>query len=202
MYRTIFISILSTLIFFLACKKEEEAKVVLPPTNFQPISAGSVWTYAEYPVTNLYTTYCNGVDSVFNKKVYYEMFTTNSGYTWVRKENGFYYRLVPNSDTVIEFIYLKDNAPVGASWQKSYEIDGFPTTFKYLLLEYDQPRLIYGNVYDHCITIREQVYVDFGTVSDSLMSSRDYTYANDVGLVYTNMGTLGQVYLKSYNIHP
>ena len=202
MYRTIFFSLLSVCMFFLACKKEEDPKVVLPPTNFQPVTGGSAWTYAEYPVTNLYTTYCNGIDSVFNKKVYYEMFTTNSGYTWVRKENGIYYRLVPDSDTVIEFIYLKDNVPAGSKWEKTYDLNGFPTTYKYSLLEYDQPRLIYGNVYDHCITVREQVYVDFGAVNDSLIASRDFTYANDVGLVYIDRGTLGQIYLKSYNIHP
>ncbi len=202
MHRYLFIALISFIILTLGCKKTETVKEVVLPTNFQPVSAGSAWTYAEYPLTNLYSTYANGVDSVFNKKVYYEMFTTNAGFSWVRKENGNYYRLLPNLDTVIEFNYLKDNVPIGTKWEKTYEINGFPTTYKYLLWEYDEPRLIDGEVYEHCITIREETHVDFGSVSDSLMSSWDYTYANDVGLVYINRGKSGQIYLKTFNIKP
>ena len=202
MQRYLYLAIISLLIFSQACKKEDTTKVVLPPTHFQPVTDGSAWTYAEYPVINLYSTYSTGIDSVFNKKKYHQMFTTNSGFTWLRNQDGIYYKLVPNQDTVIEFTYLKDNVPVGTGWQKTYDIDGFPTTYKFLVIEYDVPKLIYGQIYEHCITMKEEVHVDFGTVPDSLISKKDYTYANDIGLVLINNGDNTSVYLKSCNIYP
>lgn len=193
--------VLSGLFLLTACKKdEEEVKIVPPPSNFQPTGAGSTWSYADYPFTTLYSVYMTGIDSTFNKKKYKEVFTTNAGYSWLRKENGSYYRLIPYMDTVVEFLYLKDNVVTGSSWKSTFEYAGFPATYEYVLTEFDQPKLINGEIYNRCATVRENLLVDFGMGSDSLMATWEYTYANDVGLVFIKRDIPGDFYLKSYII--
>jgi len=200
MRNLISVFILSSLFLVVACNKEEEEKVTVPPANFQPVGAGSTWSYADYPFTTLYSVYMTGIDSTFNKKKYKEVFSTNAGYSWVRRESGNYYRLLPYMDTVTEFLYLKDNVVVGSSWEKDFEYGGFPATYQYLLTEYDISKLINGQIYNHCITVRENLLIDFGTGTDSLWSSWEYSYANDIGLVYVKRDIPGDFYLKSYII--
>ncbi len=201
MRNLISIFLLSGLFLLVACNKdEEEVKIVLPPSNFQPFGAGSTWSYADYPFSTLYSVYMTGIDSTFNKKKYKEVFTTNEGYSWLRKENGSYYRLLPYMDTVVEFLYLKDNVSVGSGWKSTFEFAGFPATYEYVLTEFDQPKVINGEIYSRCATVRENLLVDFGMGSDSLMASWEYTYANDIGLVYIKRDIPGDFYLKSYII--
>lgn len=200
MRNLISVFILTCLFFVVACNKEEEEKVITPPANFQPFGPGSTWSYADYPFTTLYSIYMTGIDSTFNKKKYHEVFSTNAGYSWVRRENGNYYRLLPYMDTVAEFLYLKDNVSVGNSWKTEFEYAGLPATYQYILTEYDQPKLINGQIYDHCITVRENLLVDFGSGMDSLMASWEYSYANDIGLVYIKRDIPGDIYLKSFII--
>lgn len=190
--------ILACLSIIVSCTKDEKEKVIVPPTNFQPFGVGSTWSYADYPLTNLYSVYATGIDSTFNKKKYHEMYSTNTGTSWVLRENGIYYKLLPYLDTVVEFTYLKDNVSAGSTWFTEYEFDGLPTTYLYKIIENDQSKMINGIIYEHCITVREDVLVDFGLGTDSLITSWDYSYANDVGLVYIKRDSLNNdIYLKS-----
>lgn len=193
----------STLLFLLllslfSCKKESNNNTVLPGDNFQPVSAHSSWTYSEFPGSGLYTVTMTGLDTTFNLKKYKEVFSNLDGYSYFRKENGSYYLLFPN-DTTREYLYLKDNGAVNDHWEMDYDINGFPTRFIYKTLSMNKPALVGGIMYDQVIVVKRDTYVDFG-MGDSLISTIQSTYANNVGLVLTDDGK-NKIYLAHYVIH-
>ncbi|MHC1708175.1 MAG: hypothetical protein AB9842_11745 [Bacteroidales bacterium] len=180
-----------------SCNKEDDDNTVLIPENFQPVSAYSSWTYSEYPGTGLYTVTMTGMDTTFNKKKYKQMFNNLGGFSYFRKENGSYYLLYP-ADTTREFLYLKDKALVNDTWEMAYEVNGFPTRLVYKTLSMNKPALVGGIMYDHVIVVKTDTYIDFG-MGDSLVSSQNSSYANDVGLILADDGQK-MTYLNHYII--
>ncbi|MCX6272603.1 MAG: hypothetical protein NTU44_15560 [Bacteroidetes bacterium] len=189
----------AVLAFLVSCKKTEDKKVVLPPDNFQPVSAMSTWTYSEFPGSAVYTITSTGLDSTFNAEKYKEMFSNVSGLFWFRKENGNYYQLFEAGTEKQEYLYLKDKGAVGDHWEFSHVVNGLNATFKYKILEMNTPRLVNGIIYEQVITVKRDTYLDFGTGVDSLYTSEDYSFANDVGLILISKGN-DKTYLSHYKI--
>ncbi len=184
----------------LSCDKESKEKETPPPDNYQPVTDFSIWTYSEYPSTALYSIRITGWDTTFNKKKYTEMFSTLTGYSYFRKEGGNYYLMFPD-DTLTEFLYLKDRGLTGDNWEQKVQVSGFDATFKYKITARDIESLVNGIIYKQVITVRRDTWVDFGTGSDSLVSSELSSYANNVGLILIDQG-IEKVYLSHYQIFP
>jgi hypothetical protein len=185
------------MIAVISCKKDDDANIVPPADNFQPVSAHSSWTYSEFPGNGLFTVTMTGLDTTFDNKKYKEMYSNLSGYSYFRKENGSYFWLYPN-DTTQEYLYLKDNGLVNDHWEVTYDINGFPTRYVYKTLSMNKPALVGGIVYDNVIVVKRDTYIDFG-MGDSLVTTQNFSYANNVGLVLTEEGN-NKIYLSHYLI--
>lgn len=195
-----FLAMSILLITALSCKKTTEDTKVELLNNFQPMTSGSSWTYTDYPQTNVYSQYITGMDSTFGGKKYREMMNTQSGISWCRKEGGSYYTLYSNGNQKIELLTLKEDVPKGTGWEVDFTANGFNNRLLYVLMEYDVPKIVYGNIYKHCMNVRVESFVDFGS-GDSLMSTVYYTYANKVGLIYVERGDQNKTYLSNYKIN-
>lgn len=195
-----FLALSILLITAFSCKKTTEEPKVELLNNFQPLTKGSSWTYTDYPNTNVYTQFMTGFDSTFNGKKFKEVMNTESGLSWARKDVGSYYSLHAYGNQKIELLFLKEDVPKGTGWEVSFTYNGFNNRLAYVVDEFDVPKIIYGNIYKHCIDVRLDSYVDFGQ-GDSLMSRVYYTYANNVGLVYVKRSDQDMTYLSTFKVY-
>ena len=88
MKNTVLIALVALLLGFnSSCKKKDSTPPSTTPQNFQPVSAGSTWTYATVSngVSGSYTITATGNDSTINGKVY-KIFTNSAG------PNEYYYK--------------------------------------------------------------------------------------------------------------
>lgn len=201
MKKFLLLAALLPLLLLSYCKKSTEDKPVEVYDNYQPTGGGSIWTYGEFPGGTLYSVTCTGRDSTFNLMKYKEMISTKYGLSWFRKTMGFYYHLIDDGGKKHEYLYLMDNPATGANWQVVDTLGGFPTRHQYIIQGTGQQIMIYGNIYPHVNSVLENTFVDFGTGSDSLVTSYTYFYANNVGLVYIDQGKNSKIYLASCNLH-
>ncbi|MEI6576307.1 MAG: hypothetical protein WCO63_09040 [Bacteroidota bacterium] len=187
------------IIAFSCTKTKEDIKVELL-NNFMPTTTNSFWTYTDYPQGSVYSQLVTSIDSTFGGKKYRGVANTQAGISWYRKDAGAYYNLLINGNQQIEFLYLKDNVPVGAHWDVSYTNNGNPTKLHYTIAEFDVPKTVYGFIYPHCINVNMKTYIDFGD-GDTLMGNSTNLYANGVGLVYVERSYDSKTYLNSYKIN-
>ncbi len=176
------------LLSLVACKKEEKEKEVIPADNFQPVSPFSTWTYSGFPDIEVYSVTMTGMQALYNEHICYESYSTQGKTCWYRKANGSYYYLIPAGDTVQEYLYLRDNSSVGARWTDEYEVNGYDTRYDYTIIEMNNSKLVYGNIYPSVITVKRETWVDFGMGTDSLVADEKFSYANNVGLIMIDKG--------------
>lgn len=185
----------------IGCKKDDKEKVYVPPSNFQPVTSGCSWTYSEYPNVSVFTVSMTGIIDTISGKKYYQKYNTDEGFSWFRKDKGNYYEMRGFGNDTLELLYLKEDVPAGTTWQISHTLSGFDTRFKYTLLEYDVPKLINGYWFQRCIQTRLETFVDYGGPSDSLVSTYNYIYANDIGLAFIEKSPQELIYITEYKIY-
>ncbi len=193
-------------------KKADSDTTPAVEQDYQPTTAGSVWTYGG---TTPYTLTATGVTKTMNGKLYYEMETkqgTSVSKSYVLKENGNYtgIGMVPGMGP-LEMTVLKDNVPVGHSWEQATTTSGIDTKLTYTIVEKNVTKAVEGKTYNDVIHVKLTYGysfegVDFGLGEDfdlgdlGLNLEAHYYFAKGVGLILSDAGTYGQLPLVSYNV--
>lgn len=204
---------------FVSCtKKDTEAPQPVSPANndYFPATANSSWDYAG---SSPYRIAATGGTQGFGGKTFQEFEITEKGVMrkgYVRKENGVYYSIGMINTQAVETVFLKENAPVGDSWEYSVpfttaipaglseeEKEAFAlfeeieTKIKYTITAKDIEKTVEGKTYKNVISLKYDVNVDFFGQNMAVVSA-NYFFAKGVGLILSDLGTLGQIPLKTY----
>lgn len=130
-------TILTATLLGISCKKKDSPEPVpVPAYKFMSVTAGSSWNYElvnnVVPSTAAYTLTSTSRDSTINGKAYH-VYTNSRGaneYYYISGNDYLNFRSLPAAigGSVVEYIYLKDNAVAGVSWSQSFAVsgNGFP----------------------------------------------------------------------------
>jgi hypothetical protein len=199
-----------SMFIFSNCKKSEDNSKP-GVENYDPITAGSTWTYLNTPGGSMTLT-ATTKDTVALTRTY-KVFNNPGGPNNYRtKVGGDYYRFGMFSDIVpggIEENYLKDGKAVNDTWTTTQNITApppfgtVPATLTYTVKEKGISRTVSGKAYNNVVHIR----VDIAALTFGL-GGGDFWYANGIGLIEASIAvnppgqagiTQTQV-LTSYNI--
>jgi hypothetical protein len=183
-----------------SCKKTEEETKVELLNNFYPNTVGTMWTYTDYPKGDVYSQQVTGIDSTFSGKKYRGMVNTKSGLSWYRKDGNNHYMLYVSGSQQVEHLFLKENTVVGTAWDVKFTVSGIDNRVHYSIAEYDVPKIVFGNIYMHCIVVQVASYVNNGG-GETLVGNAFHTYANNIGLVYIERSEQDKTYLNDFKIN-
>ena len=183
------------LILSYSCKKNSSAPPATPPQNFQPITAGSTWTYASVSngVNSNYTLTATGNDSLINGNTY-KIFTNSGGPNEYYNKSGndynrYSYFVALNQS--LELLYLKENYGVGQKWTqtKNATINGVNGTAE-LECVVEEKNINYplnGKTYTGVthIKINPTFYAN-GFKFTNNKADIHYYFANNVGFIYSS----------------
>lgn len=187
-----------------SCSGKEDAEPQPTKTATQdyiPTTAKSTWNYGG---ASPYSATATGATKVINGKTYYEI-ETKQGSTvktsYLIKDNGVYAAvdLFPNTGSQ-EIIMLKENAPVGQSWEYTHTNQGVTTKIKFTLAERDISKTVEGKTYNHVIRVKTEFSFSYMGVEMGVYTTAYYHYAKGIGLIFTDLGDQGQVPLLTYDI--
>lgn len=196
--------LLAALVLFIAgCKLNDPVLSTTAATvdGYQPATKGTYWKYsasimntqAQPPVntTELQTTTMTGATITINNKVYYtanSVVDTMKGYVYFYHGNNTYsYRSnLISPDVVVEYIYLKDNAAVGATWTSpitdSGKINGTPAQIVGSIIEKDISITLAGKTFTNVTHTQLLLQYDTGT-GFSTFQNIDYYIAKGIGII-------------------
>lgn len=200
MKQYIILAFIIPILWLSACNKDEEEPPPEPPTNYQPVTKGSYWTYSGYNGGQSYNVEMSGLADSLNGYEYLGFNHTLLGEAWFRKEAGVYFNLYTINGTQYEFPYLKDNEKAGHNWIFEANMAGVNTRFSYTILERDTNKVVFGRFYKDVIVVQMDTYYDLGAGFDSMYVSGKYWYANDLGFIFSDINTEGMTYLEFYEI--
>jgi hypothetical protein len=193
--------VLGTLV---SCHKEDDPEpepVSAAAQDYIPTTAKSTWSYGG---TSPYTLTATGVTKVINGKTYHEMenkqgSTINKSY--LLKENGVYTAvgLLPNTET-LEIAILKENAPVGQSWEYTATQEGVDTKMKLSIVEKDISKTVEGKTYKNVIQVKMEYSYSFMGIDMGVVATSHYFFAKGVGLILSDLGDQGQAPLLTYDV--
>lgn len=181
--------------------------------DYLPATNGSTWRYQYIPAM-----IGNGganIDSFdiivippsinFNNKVYFQYATSLLDTFYFAKQATDYYEygtldfdytfIFDKEDSFMEYIYLKDNQPVGASWETTelgvsygaaFGGTSNPGTAKdvFTILSVNQPYTIAGKTFQNVITVRRDImFKQTGTTSFVKVMDGTAMYAKGYGLI-------------------
>ena len=207
---TIFVIITS--LSFISCENEPLDQSLLG-NNLPDNGTGGTSTGDYYPtaINNTWTLQQNGTNlapnkiigtEVINGLTYYKFNPTTTGNislnTYVRKSNGSYFLKTGDSSlnfggltgtqTGFEFIVLKDNIPVGATWNGTYNqtttYTGIPaiaqtTNYTGTILAKDVTETVNGETFNNVIKVKiDQVSTISGATTTG---TTEYWFAKNVG---------------------
>jgi hypothetical protein len=183
----VFLGLLASATHFSACKNEE----VNIQGDYFPTLQRSDWRYL-----NRYSSSFDGAPWYTDTTIYriekdtvaagkrYALLTDSQNFLkrGIRKENGnYFYRSFQYFDTGKEYLFLKDNQPIGSNWEE-ISSNGY---LKHVYTVEDKPanKNIQGKSYQQLIGINEAVYLkDNDTFK--LHYQIKHLYARGVGEVY------------------
>jgi hypothetical protein len=175
--------VLVLLIATLASCEKEEISLQPPNGDYYPIKIGNTWEY-QYTHTSRWDT---GVyvskqealkDTVHEGKRYVYF-----GLQLIRKENGNYYRRTNFYGIGEEYIFLKDNLPVGGTWTHS----SHPNHKAEFTIVAIHPEItMNGKKYKHVIEVRKQDFHLYDTQTEFTLTQTITTYyARNIGEIYS-----------------
>jgi len=188
------------LMLLFACNKDEEEPTPPPPTNYQPISAGSYWTYSGFDGGPSFNVTMTGTTDTLSGLPYVEFSHSLYGTGGFRKEGGVYYNLFDFSGSIVEFPYMKDNEPVLHTWDYIATFNGTNTRLRYTILERDVDKVVFGRLFRDVIVVQTDTYYDLGGGFDSVFVTTESWYANDIGLIFSDISDQGMTFLEFYEI--
>jgi hypothetical protein len=200
-------------------KDDEEPQPATTASNdYFPTTAKSSW---EYGGDDPYKGSVSGATKVIDGKTYFELETTRGTdvqKSYLRKENGAYWALGMMNSESIEMVVLKDNVPVGNSWEYRIPFDqmeleglteedkqaleifeGLETKIKYTIAEKDITKTVEGKSYNKVIHVKYDASVTFFG-QDMPLATSHYYFAKGIGLILSDLGEYGQYPLLKYDI--
>jgi hypothetical protein len=201
MNKLLVLSLLIILIISSACSKDDPEPTPAPPTNYQPITKGSYWTYSGYNGGQSFNTEINGLTDTIIGMQWYGFNHTLLGASWFRKEYGVYYNLYSIGGNMVEFPYLKDDKAVGHTWETQINLAGVTTKLMYSIIEKDVSKVVFGQLYKNVIVVQMETDYDLGGGFGTIDATGEYWYANDIGLIYSDISDEGLTYLDIYKIN-
>jgi hypothetical protein len=207
---------------FVSCSKKEDNEEPQPApdatNDYFPTTAKSSW---EYGGTSPRKVAATGATKVINGKTFQELETTVDGEvqkSYARKENGEYWALGMFKSESVEMIFLKENAPVGESWEhkmpfssietegfsaedlEGFELfEGFETKAKFTIAAKDLTKTVEGKTYKNVISVKYDLSVSFMGQAMPFFTSH-YYFAKGVGLILSDLDTYGQSPLVTYEV--
>ncbi|AMM50862.1 hypothetical protein TH61_06230 [Rufibacter sp. DG15C] len=182
-----------------SCGKDEDP-TPLAELDYQPVSAGSTWSYGGYKT---YTQTSLGSTKNMDGKTYNE-FETKQGSTttvgYIHKNAGIYTTKGQDPTMAnVELTYLKENEPTGATWEHTLVVNGISTKYKFTLVAKNLTKTVEANEYKEVIQIKlESTFYVMGQTIPG--PPANYFYAKGVGLILSDFGSMGKISLKSYTI--
>lgn len=165
--------------------------------EFWPLAQGSSWTYGGI---SSYTLTVVG-DSTINSRVYTKAARSTGGYDlFFMSEGGMLYVRERDGN---EVPVLLNGAPFGKTWTYKRIVRGVAVTYEHVVAELNGIRTV------HDTTYKDVQRIDVYEVEDArdnahhepekkLVMSR--YYARAVGLIESDAGTWGKVYLTTYHL--
>ncbi len=163
-----------------------------PKADYFPTRANAAWHYANTAIgaagTEAWgvdtTTFRIEKDTVVDGKKY-ALLAEAGGYhrQGIRKENGNYYCLSFNAyDQQSEYVFLKDNQPVGSRWEKMSRHGYYKHVFT--ITARIPEKMVRGKVYRDVIEVQEERF--FKEIDGQFSARRPvrHCYAREVGEVY------------------
>jgi len=177
---------------FTQCKKDDTTTPTNPTSNYSPLTVGSNWTYnySDGSSSGTVKLTVTDKDTTINNKTYKVLSSSdNSGNNYLAKIDSNYYRFstFPAIGS-FEELYLKDNRPVGSTWQNSvpFTLPGSPAPLTadliYTVKETGASHTVNGKSYNDVIHIKVDV-----TVLTINFGGGDFFYAKDVGMIESSI---------------
>lgn len=204
-----------------SCKKKKDTIPATTPANYQPISAGSTWTYASTSnsVTSNYTLTATANDSTIDGKAY-KIFINSSGPNeyYYKTGNDYYrYSYFEALSQSLNLLYLKDNLSVGQSWtqNKNATINGVSGTaiLECVVAEKGISYPVNGKTFTNVMHIKiNPTFSVNGIILTNNKADIHYYFADNVGFIYSSTDLsvaipfspaynyVGEVKLTAYNI--
>jgi hypothetical protein len=192
-----FLGVLALLAFGISCKKSGSTTDPAPSVKFMSLDAGNTW---DYQITNNLTStsttnkvISTSKDSSIGGKNYHVFTNSNGAANTYYNITGSDYWTFANlglagSGLTVENIYLKDNAAVNDSWDKSLTVpvtgfpNGIPVTFTNKIAAKGISRTVSGKAYTEVIHVTTTAVVQ-GLPAGSLTTDIQSYYAPKVGLI-------------------
>ncbi|ARS34583.1 hypothetical protein [Pontibacter actiniarum] len=188
---------------FVSCgdKEDEENPEPAAELDYLPTTKGSTWAYGGIMP---YSYRITGETKVIDGKTFYELEVTQGTQTstsYLRKEKGVYTAmgLVPNSGN-LKIDVLKDNVPVGESWEQMHTIQGAETKRVSTIMEKGSSKTVEGKTYQDVIHVKVATTYFYGGMQVVDPNTAHYYFAKGVGLILTELESLGQVPLLTYDV--
>lgn len=179
--------------FISACKKDKDEE---PPADFNPVTAGSTWTYLT-ELGQSYTITATDRDTMAMGRSY-RVYSSSNGINQYRTKSGSdYYRFgflpgIPGDG--FEELYLKENQELNGLWQATQTIlvPGVPiplvATLKYTIKEKGVTRTVAGKEFKNVIHVR----MDVSVLTIGSVGGGDFYYAAGVGLIESAVTIVAQ----------
>ncbi len=184
-----------------------------PADDYLPTSTGSTWRFQYIPA--LIGNGGSNIDSFditvippsinYNNKVYFQYATSLLDTFYFAKSSNDYYEfgtldfdytfIFDKEDSFMEYIYLKDNQPVGTTWETTelgvsygaaFGGTSTPGTAKdvFTIVSINQPYTVAGKTFQNVITVRRDVmFKATGTTSFVKVMDGTAMYAKGYGLI-------------------
>lgn len=189
------IILLLTLGIIFSCKKKKVPPLPTSTANFQPISAGSAWSYTatSNSVTNNYTLTATANDSTIDGKTYKVFINSGGPNEYYYKTGNDYYRYsyFIALNQALDLLYLKDNLSVGATWtqNKNATINGVNGTaiLECLVAEKGISYTVNGKTFTNVMHIK--INPTFSVSGIKLTNNKaeiHYYFADNIGFIYSS----------------
>lgn len=187
---------LAILTVFAACKKKSTTAT---PSPYYHTSTNSTWNYqnvntppAGAPVTTNYVVTSTSRDTVAMGKTYHVFTNSVGGNQYYNKTNAEYYQLdslkLGTTAVLLDRLYLKDDASVGAAWSQSLNLTvpgvpfPVPVVVSYSIVEKGSTRVVNGVSYTDVIRVSTAISSTLIPAA-SLTNTITSYYARKFGLI-------------------
>jgi hypothetical protein len=182
-------------IIFSCKKKKDTVPPPTPPANFQPVTAGSTWTYnsvSSSTATKNYTLTSTGNDSLIDGKAY-KIFKNSAGpneYAYKTGNDYYRYSFFEALNQALDLLYLRENYSVGEKWtqNKNATINGVNGTaiLECVVAAKGVTHTVSGKTYADVMDIKiNPTFSVNGILLTNNKADIHYYFANNVGFIHS-----------------